>query len=63
MLDPIEEPTEADATDADSVGGRQTVDDWPLEHNLHVELAAADADYAAGNTISGEQLRRRYGLT
>ncbi|MDN4517179.1 hypothetical protein QYF68_04985 [Mycolicibacterium austroafricanum] len=27
------------------------------------ELAAADADYAAGNTISGEELRRRYGLS
>lgn len=27
------------------------------------ELAAANADYAAGNTISGEELRRRYGLS
>lgn len=27
------------------------------------ELAVADADYAAGNTISGEELRRRYGLS
>ncbi|MGO9350288.1 MAG: type II toxin-antitoxin system Phd/YefM family antitoxin [Mycobacterium sp.] len=26
------------------------------------ELAQADADYAAGNTVSGEELRRRYGL-
>jgi hypothetical protein len=26
------------------------------------ELAAAEADYAAGNTISGEEVRRRYGL-
>jgi prevent-host-death family protein len=26
------------------------------------ELAQADADYAAGNTVSGEDLRRRYGL-
>jgi hypothetical protein len=26
------------------------------------ELAQADADYAAGNTISGEDVRERYGL-
>jgi antitoxin YefM len=26
------------------------------------ELAQADADYAAGNTVSGADLRRRYGL-
>lgn len=26
------------------------------------ELAAADVDYAAGDTISGEELRRRFGL-
>ncbi|WP_006247718.1 type II toxin-antitoxin system Phd/YefM family antitoxin [Mycolicibacterium tusciae] len=26
------------------------------------ELAQADADYAAGNTISGNEIRRRYGL-
>jgi antitoxin YefM len=26
------------------------------------ELAQADADYAKGNTVSGEDLRRRYGL-
>ncbi|AFM20025.1 MULTISPECIES: type II toxin-antitoxin system Phd/YefM family antitoxin [Mycolicibacterium] len=26
-------------------------------------LRQADADYAAGNTISGDELRRRYGLT
>jgi prevent-host-death family protein len=26
-------------------------------------LAQADADYAAGNTVGGEELRRRYGLT
>ncbi len=26
------------------------------------ELAQADADYAAGNTVSGEQIRQRYGL-
>lgn len=26
------------------------------------ELAQADADYAAGKTFSGEEIRRRYGL-
>ncbi len=26
------------------------------------ELAQADADYATGDTISGDELRRRYGL-
>jgi antitoxin YefM len=26
------------------------------------ELKKADADYAAGNTVSGEQIRQRYGL-
>lgn len=27
------------------------------------ELAQADADFAAGKTLSGEELRRRYGLS
>ena len=27
------------------------------------ELEQADADYAAGNTVSGEDIRRRYGLS
>ncbi|HPX38219.1 MAG: type II toxin-antitoxin system Phd/YefM family antitoxin [Mycobacterium sp.] len=27
------------------------------------ELAQADADYAAGKTVTGEDLRRRYGLS
>lgn len=27
------------------------------------ELAQADADFAAGETVSGEELRRRYGLS
>jgi antitoxin YefM len=26
------------------------------------ELKQADGDYAAGNTVSGEQIRQRYGL-
>lgn len=26
------------------------------------ELARADADYAAGNTVDGDEVRRRYGL-
>ena len=29
---------------------------------LAEELAQADADYAPGNTVSGEQIRNRYGL-
>ena len=27
------------------------------------QLRQADVDYAAGNTVSGEELRRRFGLT
>lgn len=30
---------------------------------LAEELRQADADYAAGDTVSGDELRRRYGLT
>lgn len=30
--------------------------------NLDHELRQADDDYAAGNTIAGEDLRKRYGL-
>lgn len=30
--------------------------------NLNHELNQANADYAAGNTIAGEDLRKRYGL-
>jgi hypothetical protein len=30
--------------------------------NLNHELTQADADYAAGNTIAGEDLRKHYGL-
>lgn len=30
--------------------------------NIAEELMQADADYAAGNTVSGEQIRKRYGL-
>ena len=40
------------AADAMTEDNQQTID----------ELAAAEADYAAGNTISGEEVRRRYGL-
>lgn len=29
---------------------------------LAEDLAQADADYAAGNTVTGEEIRRRYGL-
>jgi antitoxin YefM len=27
------------------------------------ELRQADVDFAAGNTVSGEEIRKRYGLT
>lgn len=38
--------------------GQITIDEYTSQ-----VLKAADADYAAGNTISGEELRTRYGLT
>lgn len=42
---------------------KQLADAKPdAKQRLLDELAAAHADYAAGNTISGEKLRRRYGL-
>jgi len=31
--------------------------------DMRAELAAADADYASGNTVSGEELRRRHALS
>ena len=30
---------------------------------LAAELTQANSDYAAGNTVTGDELRRRYGLT
>lgn len=33
------------------------------EAEVRAELAAADTDYATGNTVSGEDLWRRYGLS
>jgi roadblock/LC7 domain-containing protein len=33
------------------------------EADMHAELAAAAADFAAGNTASGDEVRRRYGLS
>ena len=33
------------------------------DDDIRAELAAADADYAAGNTISGEELRRAVRIT
>jgi PHD/YefM family antitoxin component YafN of YafNO toxin-antitoxin module len=44
---------------------------WQLHETLHArqtpglvdELAKADAEYAAGETVSGEELSRRYGLS
>jgi hypothetical protein len=50
---------------ADAMAGadKTSMDGWRAETDLWDELAVADADYAAGNTISGEDLRRRYGLS
>lgn len=31
--------------------------------DMKAELTAADADYAAGNTVSAEHIRHRYGLS
>ncbi|MGV0812817.1 hypothetical protein ABQF34_12730 [Mycolicibacterium boenickei] len=48
--------------------GRVTFDQYKEQiiqthiSNLHYELTQADADDAAGNTITGEDLRKRYGL-
>lgn len=38
--------------------GRITIDEYKSQ-----VLKAVDADYAAGNTVSGEELRTRHGLT
>ncbi|MCG5430963.1 hypothetical protein LV457_01450 [Mycobacterium sp. MYCO198283] len=48
--------------DAMDKADRTSMESWRAETDLWDELAVADADYAAGNTISGEELRRRYGL-
>ena len=34
-----------------------------LRVDMRADLTAADADYASGNTVSGEELRRRHGLS
>lgn len=34
-----------------------------LLDDMRTELAAADANFASGNTVSGMELRRRYGLS
>jgi hypothetical protein len=31
--------------------------------DMSAKLAEADVDYASENTVSGEELRRRYGLS
>jgi hypothetical protein len=69
VLDPPEEPAEErpDGAVADTIASadHETTVEPQTETDLDVatELAGADADYASGNTISGEQLRRRYGLS
>lgn len=72
VLEPPEKPTVdrpddalgavADATagaDQEATGEGETVADL----SAAAELAAADADYASGNTVTGEELRHRYGLS
>ncbi len=49
--------------DAMANADEASLESWRAETDLWDELAIADADYAAGNTISGEELRRRYGLS
>lgn len=69
LYPPPEEPAEQRPDDAvaAAIAGvdQQTIDDWQTVTDSWVvaELAAAEADYAAGNTISGEELRRRFGLS
>ena len=72
MLDPPpEEPAKQHHDDAlDAVAAavtgadQETIDDWQTETDSWVvaELTAAEAGCAAGNTISGEELRRRFAL-
>ena len=49
--------------DAMANADKPSMESWRAETDLWEQLAVADADYAAGNTISGEELRRRYGLS
>lgn len=38
--------------------------DWDTDRAVIAqELRQAEADYAAGNTVSGEELRERFGLS
>ncbi|MCI4675953.1 hypothetical protein [Candidatus Mycolicibacterium alkanivorans] len=37
--------------------------DPDADRKLVQELRRADEDYAAGNTVSGEELRKRFGLS
>lgn len=54
-----------DDVDAETAAEEEPIDDWRAVSDSWVvaELATADADYAAGNTISGDELRRRFGLS
>jgi hypothetical protein len=66
MSDDVDNTGAANGLDAvaDAMGkaDQTSMEGWLAETGLWDELAVADADYAAGNTISGEELRRRYGL-
>ena len=49
------------AGESDKQEGAAGVAPYGEDDDIRAELAAADADYAAGHTISGEELRRQYG--
>jgi hypothetical protein len=59
------DPTAELVAVADALAGadEEVIDDWRAETDLWeaAELAAADADYASGNTVCGEDCRRGYG--
>lgn len=65
MSEDVDNTAAADGLDAaaDATTGTDetSMESWPPDPGLADELRRADADCAAENTISGEELRRRYG--
>ncbi len=53
-------PSEEDIAGGRAYGGDEVHADLA---EMSAELSAADADYASGDTVSGEELRQRYGLS
>ncbi len=53
-------PSEEDIAGGRAYGGDEVHADLA---EMSAELSAADADYASGHTVSGEELRQRYGLS